>query len=124
MICSLPIGQSESDPDSDQEEFPSSDDADDSFDAEEFARLAGTTPIRRFRTIPNPTYLNPFILAFANFVKYTASPFLLSAILTTDPMIADHIGHSQFEICYYAPNQRACIVDETVEDQKVPRIVF
>lgn len=113
----------EDDSDPDAEDSPLSDDAEDPFDAEEVARLSGTAPINIFRTIPNPTHLNPLILAFANFVQNTASPSLLAATLTTGPSsnsIDENV--SQFEICFYAPNQSAYYGDEGIEDQKLPRL--
>lgn len=112
---------SQFDADPDQEDSPSSDDAEAFFDAEELARLAGETPICRFRTVPNPIHLNPFILAFANFAKHTASPSLRSACLISGFGTLDFIGNFQFEICFYTPNQPGEICDES-ENKKFPRL--
>jgi hypothetical protein len=111
---------------SDSEDSPLShdDDAGDPFDVEEFNRLAGLDPEVTFRTTPNVTHLNPFILAFANFVKNTASPFLHTAALTTGPLSFPNGDHFQFDIGYYAPNQTAYYGDEGVEDKAVPRLYF
>lgn len=126
LTSSLSTEDSDSEPDSERENSPSSDNsANDPFDAEKSARLAGMIPTHQFRTLPNPTHLNPLILAFAQFVKHTASPFLRSACLTTGPMAFDDTGsHFQFEICYYAPDQTAFWGDKNIEDEKVPRLYF
>jgi hypothetical protein len=126
-VTSLPTADDNNDDDSDpdSEDSPRSDDDDDAwdpFDVEEHDRLIGIKPIRVFRSVPNPTHLNPLILAFANFVENITSPFLRIAALTTGPFTSSGIGHIQFDICYYAPNQKAYYGDEGVEDKRYPRL--
>lgn len=107
---------------SDSDDFSHPDDAADHFDFEKFVHLTGTDEVITFRTEPNRTYLNPLILAFANFVKNTTSRSLLKVALTTGPLPSDDGDPFQFEICYYAPHETAFYGDAAYEHQSLPRL--
>lgn len=106
----------------DSEDSPVSDeDSFDEFDFEEDARVSGVTPANAFRTVPNPSHVNPLVLAYAKGLRHM--PSLLTSALTTGPVEGPD-GPFQFEICYYAPDQMAYYGDEGIDDQKFRRLYF
>lgn len=92
------------------------------YDMHELGCIAGIRPNDNFRTCPNPTHLNPLVVAFANLIKNTTSSSLLHATLTTGPVSVEDPSPFQFEICYYAPNMYAYYGDQDAVDTSFPRL--
>lgn len=97
----------------------------DRYHIDEIKFVIGIEPDDDFRKYPNPTHIEPLVVAFANLIKNTKFPSLRNAVLTTGLLSSTSSESFRFEIRYhapYAPQVPGWWEKENPEDSRIPRM--